>query len=76
MIKTLKIPIIDSAKEDMMIFISGFLEIILKGLRVLNNFKIERSIPKLISISAVPTMKKSSLDQELFKYAFYPIISP
>lgn len=67
MMSTLKMPIIDSPKEEMIIFISGFLEIILRGLRVLKSFKIERSIPKLMSITAVETMKKSSFDHELFK---------
>lgn len=69
MISTLKIPSIDSPKEEMMIFISGFLEMILNGLKVLNIFNIERSTPKLISMTAVHTMKKSSFDHELFKYA-------
>jgi hypothetical protein len=75
-ISTLNIPTIDYDKEEIMIFMSGFLDIIRNGLRVLNNFNIFKSIPKLISITAVDTMKKSSFDHESFKYAFYPINNP
>ena len=67
MINTFRIPNIDSPKEEMMIFMSGFLEIILSGLRVLNIFRIDRSTPKLMSITAVETIKKSSFDHEFFK---------
>ncbi len=66
-IRTFKIPRMDSANEAIMIFISGFLEMILKGRKVLNIFRIERSIPKLISMTAVTIMKKSSFDQLLFR---------
>jgi hypothetical protein len=76
MIRTLNIPTIDYDKEEIIIFISGFLDTILNGLRVLNNFNIFKSIPKLMSMIAVETIKKSSCDQESFKYAFYPMINP
>ena len=66
-IKTLKIPIMDSPKEDMMIFMSGFLEMILKGLKVLKSFKIDKLTSKSISTMAVDTMKKSSLDHEFLR---------
>ena len=66
-IKTFNIPTIDYPSDEMIIFISGFLEMILKGLRVLKSFKIERSTPIVISIMAVETMKKSSLDHPFFK---------
>ena len=75
-INTLKIPSIDSPKDEIIIFMSGFLEIILNGLNVLISFKIERSIPTLMSIIAVETMKKSNFDQEFFRYALSPIINP
>jgi len=74
--RTLKIPSIDSPKDEIIIFISGFLEIILKGLKVLKSFKIERPIFIVMSITATITMKKSSLDQLLLRYACYPKISP
>lgn len=64
---TLRMPIMDSASEVMIIFISGFLEINLKGLRVLKSLRILRSIPKDMSMSAVITIKKSSFDQLSFK---------
>ena len=67
MIRTFKIPSIDSPKEEIMIFISGFLEMILRGLRVLKSFNIERSIPRLISTTADETMKKSNFDQVLLR---------
>lgn len=64
-IRTLKIPSIDSPKEEIIIFISGFLDIILKGLKVLKILRIERPIFKVISITATTTIKKSSFDQLL-----------
>ncbi len=66
-INTLKIPIMDSPKEDMMIFMSGFLEMILKGLKVLKSFKIDKLTSKTISITAVQTIKKSNFDHELLR---------
>ena len=74
--RTLKIPSIDSPRDDIIIFISGFLEIILKGLRVLKSFRMDRPIFIVMSITATMTMKKSSLDQLLLRYACYPKISP
>jgi hypothetical protein len=59
-----------------MIFISGLREIILKGRKVRINFNIDKSTPRLISIMAVETMKKSNLDHEFLRYAFSPIIKP
>ncbi len=75
-INMLKIPIMDSPKEDMIIFMSGFLEMILKGLKVLNSFKIDKLTSRTISIIAVQTMKKSNFDHELLRYAFSPIKRP
>lgn len=66
-IRTLKIPSIDSPKEEIIIFISGFLDIILKGLKVLKSLRIERPIFKVISITATTTIKKSSFDQLLLR---------
>jgi len=66
-IRTLNIPIIDYDRDDKMIFISGFRETILKGLKVLNSLSIFKSTPKLMSIIAVDTIKKSNFDQESFK---------
>lgn len=76
MIRTLKIPHIDSAKDEIIIFIYKFLEIILNGLKTLNIFRILRSASTNISISAVKTMKKSSFDQLSLRYAASPKISP
>lgn len=67
MISTLKIPSIDSPKEDIITFISGFLDMILKGLKVLNNLRIERPIFMVISMTATITIKKSSFDQLLLR---------
>ena len=60
-------PTIDYPSEEMIIFISGFLEMILRGLKVLKSFKMERSTPMVISMMAVETMKKSSFDHPFFK---------
>ena len=77
MIITLNIPNIDWANDAIITFISGFRDTILKGLKVLNNLSILRSIfPKLMSIIAVTTMKKSSWHHESLRYAFFPIINP
>ena len=60
-----------------MTFISGFLETILNGLKVLNSFRILKSTPlSVMSMIAVMTMKKSNLDHGSFKYAFFPMIKP
>ena len=67
MISTLKIPSIDSPNEDIITFISGFLDMILKGLKVLNNLRIERPIFMVISMTATITIKKSSFDQLLLR---------
>ena len=67
MINTLSIPTIDYPSDEMIIFMSGFLEMILKGLKVLKSFKMERSTPIVISMMAVETIKKSSLDHPFFK---------
>ncbi len=66
-INTLKIPSIDSANEEMIIFISGFLDIILRGLNVRNNFNIDKPMSIVMSITAVITMKKSNFDQLLLR---------
>ena len=67
MISTLKIPSIDSPKEDIITFISGFLDMILKGLKVLNILRIESPIFIVISMTATITIKKSSFDQLLLR---------
>lgn len=67
MIRTLKIPSIDSPKDEIITFMSGFLEIILKGRKVLKSLRIERPMFMVISITAIITIKKSSFDQLLFK---------
>jgi hypothetical protein len=67
---TLNIPTIDSDREEIIIFISGFLDTILSGLRVLNSFNMAKLTPKLMSIIAVVTIKKSSFDHESLRYAF------
>ena len=65
---TLKIPNIDCPNDEIITFISGLRETILKGLRVLKSLRILRSISLIpISIMAVITMKKSNLHQESFK---------
>jgi len=66
-ISTLKIPKTDSPKDEMMIFMSGFLDMILKGLKVLKSFRIDNPIFIVISITATTTMKKSSFDQLLLR---------
>lgn len=76
-ISTFIIPHIDWAKDDNMIFISVFLETILKGLKVRNSLKILRSTEVTdISTIDIQTIRKSSLDQLSFRYAFYPTINP
>lgn len=47
-----------------------------RGLRILNNFKILKSIETNISIRDVSTIKKSNLDQLSLIYAFSPITKP
>ena len=68
MIITLKIPNIDSPKDEIITFISGFLDTILRGLKVLKSLRILKSMPVIdISMMAVITMKKSSLCQGSFR---------
>ena len=69
-IKTLKILHIEWARDDMMIFISIFLEIILKGLSVRNSFRTAKSSVDDISIIAVMMIIKSRIDQLSLRYAF------
>lgn len=54
----------------MMIFISIFLEIILKGLSVRNSFRTAKSSVDDISIIAVMMIIKSRIDQLSLRYAF------
>jgi len=71
------IPHMDWARDDKIIFIYVFFETILSGLRVLNNLKMLRSTEvTLMSTRDMQTMRKSTLDQLSFKYAFSPTISP
>lgn len=62
-----KIPTMDSARDEMMIFMSGLREIILRGRMVRNSLSIERLTLILMSTTEVITIKKSSLDHELFR---------
>lgn len=77
MIITLRIPHIDCANDEMIIFIYKFLETILKGLKVLNNLRILRSMSvNIMSIMAVVTIRKSNFDQLSLMYEFYPKMNP
>jgi len=63
-IRTLKMPIMDSTRELTIILIYSFLVIIRRGLKVRSNLIILRLTPESsISKIEVQTMKKSSLFQ-------------
>ena len=68
MMRTLKMPRKDYAREVTMIFISSFLVMILSGLSVLSNLRMERLTPlRDMSMIETHTMPKSSLFQLLLR---------
>lgn len=74
---TLTIPHMECAKDEIITFISGFLDIILKGLKVLNNLKMPRlTLVEAMSTIAVTTIIKSRTDQLSLRYAFSPRMKP